>query len=554
VPAASGALPTGSVTFLLTDVEGSTRRWEQSPDAMRQAMAAHDRLLAAGVAAHRGHQVESGREGDSVLIAFRRPEAALACAIELQRRLQSEPWPPAAEIRVRMALNSGQAELRGGHYYGQAVYRCARLLATGHGGQVLVAQATCDQLPDRLPAGVALRDLGVHRLKDLDRPEHVRQVDHPDLAAEFPPLRSLDAFRHNLPAAASSFVDRPAEVAEIIEALGRSRLVTLTGPAGAGKTRLALHVAAQLVERYDDGAWLVELATLTDPVLVLPSLLAALGVREERERAPAEVLAAFLRDQRMLIVLDNCEHLAAAAGALASAVLAAGPGARILATSRLSLRAAGEARWPVPAMAPAEEAAALFAERALAAEPKFSPAAHRVEVLEICRRLDGNPLAIELAAARVGLMSPAEILARLHDRFRLLTTGPRSAAARHQTLRAAIDWSHDLLDARERTLFRRLSVFAGGFTLEAGETIGSGGEIDPAEVLDLLGRLVDHSPSPQGPHPPATGCWRRCASTPAKSSRPPRTRSAPAAGTRRITWRWPRSRRPCSRSPPGGSG
>jgi len=493
VPAASGALPTGSVTFLLTDVEGSTRRWEQSPGAMRQAMAAHDRLVAGCVASHRGHQVESGREGDSVLAAFRRPEAALACAIELQRRLRREPWPPGAEIRVRMALNTGHAELRGGHYYGQAVYRCARLLATGHGGQVLAAQATCDRLPARLPAGVSLRDLGIHQLKDLDRPEHVHQVDHPDLAAEFPPLRSLDAFRHNLPAAASSFVDRPAEVAEIIEALGRSRLVTLTGPAGAGKTRLALHVAAQLVERYDAGAWLLELAPLTDPDLVLPGLLGALGVREELERSPAEVLTSFLREKRMLVVLDNCEHLATAAAALASAVLAAGLGPRILATSRLPLRAAGEARWPVPAMAAAEEAAALFAERALAADPNFRPADHRAEVLEICRRLDGNPLAIELAAARVGLMSPAEILDRLEHRFRLLTTGPRTAAARHRTLRAAIDWSHELLDARERTLFRRLSVFAGGFTLEAAETVASGGEIDPGEVLDLLGQLVDHS-------------------------------------------------------------
>ena len=487
------ALPAGTVTFLLTDVESSTRRWEENAGAMRRAMARHDELVARSLVAHSGRAVESGREGDSVLAVFARASEALACTIELQRSFMRETWPVGAHLRVRIAINSGEAELRGGHYYGQAVYRCARLLASAHGGQVLASQSTRDLALDSLPAGASMLDLGSHRLKDLERAERIYQVVHPDLEADFPPLRSLDAYRHNLPLQPSSFIGRQREMAEVKRALTEHRLLTLTGAGGSGKTRLALQAAAEVVDGYRDGVWLVDMAPLADPQLLLPSVMHSLGGREEPGRPLADTLKAFLRTKHLLLILDNCEHLVAPAASLASSILAECPDVRVLATSREPLRIAGEAAWPVPPMTVATEAAALLAERAQAVRPGFQLEEHRREVEEICRRLDGIPLAIELAAARANVLSPAEILARLEDRFRLLTSAPRSAAARHQTLRAAVDWSYDLLEDQERTLFRRLSVFAGGFSLEAAEAACSSNGIDRGAVLHLLGRLVEQS-------------------------------------------------------------
>lgn len=487
------AFPAGTVTFLLTDIEGSTRHWEENPAAMRRAMSRHDELVARSFEAHNGLQVESGREGDSVFGVFSRASEAVACTIELQRRFSSEKWPHGAHLDVRIALNSGEAELRAGHYYGQAVYRCARLLATGHGGQVLVSQSTADLVLDSLPAGAGLLDLGSHRLKDLERPERIYQVLHPDLEADFPPLRSLDAFRHNLPYQASSFIGRVQEAAAVKLALADHRLVTLTGSGGTGKTRLALQVAADIVEDYADGVWLVDLAPLTDPHLLMPSVIRSVGAREEPGRPIQETLQRFLRPKRILLILDNCEHLVEAAASLASSVLAECPEIHVLATSREPFRIAGEAVLDVPPLPIATEATALLADRAQAVLPGFELEDHRADVEEICKRLDGIPLAIELAAARTNVLSPAEILARLEDRFRLLTSASRSAAARHRTLRAAVDWSHDLLDEPERMVFRRLSVFAGGFSLNSAESVCTGGAIGRGDVLYLLGRLVEQS-------------------------------------------------------------
>src|SRR5437763_1949464 len=486
------ALPAGTVTFFLTDVEGSTRRWEEHPDAMGAAMAMHDQLIGECLRTHRGHVVESGREGDSVLAVFSRAGDAVACALELQRRLAGMTWPEGADIRIRIALNTGAAELRGGHYYGQAVYRCARILATAHGGQVLVSQATSELVGDTLPQGAGLADLGFHHLKDLDRPERIFQLEHPELESNFPALRSQDAYRHNLPAAPSSFIDRPRELAQIKEALASSRMLTLTGPAGCGKTRLALQTAAGLVERHADGVWVAELGALQNPALVATTLLHRLGVPEEPGSPPPETLTAYLRTRQLVLILDDCEHLADAVAELASRLLAAAAGLQLVATSRQALHVTGEARLRVPPMALAE-AVALFSDRARAARPGLTLAGQEEVVAEICRRLDGIPLAVELAAARTNVMSAPEILQRLEDRFALLTTGPRTAAARHRTLQAAIDWSHELLAEPSRILFRRLAVFAGGFTLEAAEKVCGFGSLRESSVLDELGELVDQS-------------------------------------------------------------
>lgn len=487
------ALPTGTVTFLLTDVEGSTRLWEENAASMRHAMTRHDHLLARCLAAHRGRQVESGREGDSVMAVFARATEAIACTVELQRSFLRERWPAGASLRIRIALNSGEAELRSGHYYGQAVYRCARLLGCAHGGQVLLSQSTRELVLDSLPAGASLLDLGSHRLKDLDRPEWVYQVVHPELEADFPLLRSLDAYRHNLPAQASSFIGREHEIADVKRALSVQRLLTLTGTGGSGKTRLALQAAADVLDSFPDGVWVIDLAPVADAQMVLPRVMHTLGVREVLGRPIGETLIAFLRTKNLLLILDNCEHLIATAATLASSILAGCPAVRIVATSREPLRIAGEASSLVPPLSLGTEAVALFADRAQAVSPGFHLQDHLTEVEEICRRLDGIPLAIELAAARTNILSPAELLGRLSDRFLLLTSAPRSAATRHRTLRAAVDWSYDLLDEQERTLFRRLPVFAGSFSLEGAEAVCSNGSLDRNAVLHALGRLVEQS-------------------------------------------------------------
>jgi len=485
------ALPSGTVTFLLTDVEGSTRRWDRNPAAMRLAMEAHDAVLGRLVTAHGGVQVESGREGDSILATFTRASDAVACGVAMQRELAAQAWPEGADVHIRVAINSGEAEVRSGHYYGPAVYRCARLMATAHGDQVLLTQATRDLVIDAMPEGVAVRELGSHWLRNLERPEVVFQVIAAGLRAEFPPLKSMDLERHNLPVSPNGFVGRAAELAEIKERLATNRMLTLTGAGGTGKTRLALQAAADLIEGFTDGVWLVELASLRQPELVVQAVAETLGVQEEAGRPIMKSLSEWLREKNLLLLLDNCEHLVPAVVSLADQLLRECADVRLLATSRAALRVNGEAITRVGPLSEAD-AVALFADRSSAVQPAFRLSEDNSRsVVQICRRVEGIPLAIELAAGRARMMAPAEILARLQDSFGVLAGGSRSAGARHETLSAAMDWSYWLLNEEEQRLFRRLSVFMGGFSLEAAEAVCGGDGV--GSVLELVGNLVDKS-------------------------------------------------------------
>ncbi|MCC6626577.1 MAG: adenylate/guanylate cyclase domain-containing protein [Chloroflexi bacterium] len=408
---------------------------------------------------------------------------------------------------MRLALHTGEAEVRDGDYYGTAVNRCARLRAVAHGGQVLLSQATYDLVQDALPPGASLHDLGAHRLRDLVRPERVYQLVQPGAPSTFPPLRSLDAYPHNLPPQLTSFIGRQVELAEIKGRLATTRLLTLTGTGGCGKTRLALQVAADLIDAYPEGVWLVELAPLADPLLVLPTLAAVVGVAEQPGQPLLAGLLAGLKSRRLLLVFDNCEHLLDATARLADALIRGCPGVVVLATSREALGIAGEAPWRVPSLAVPNphqalplaaladvEAVQLFLARVRVGQPRFTLSeGNAAAVTQVCRRLDGIPLALELAAARVRALPVQELAQRLDDRFRLLTGGSRTALPRQQTLQATIDWSYQLLDPQEQALLRRLSVFAGGWTLPAAETVGAGGPIEDRAVLDLLTRLVDKS-------------------------------------------------------------
>ncbi len=501
--------PTGTVTFLFTDIEGSTRLWEQHPEAMRRALAWHDDLLRRAVEEGGGYVFKT--VGDSVCAGFAAAPPAVAAALCAQQALHRQDWDGIGALRVRMALHTGEAEARrlpsGWDYFGSTLSRVARLLDAGHGGQTLLSQAACNRVRHDLPRLAELRDLGAHGLKDLAQPEHVYQLLHPTLPADFPPVRSLEAQPNNLPLQLTSFIGREAEMHEARRLLQRTRLLTLTGPGGCGKTRLALQVAADYVGRYGDGVWLVELAARSDPKVVPQAVAQSLHVREELGRPLPLTLADYLRPKELLLVLDNCEHLIEACAHLATHLLSACPRVRILATSREALGVAGETTWPVPSLSlpdldrlpPTDrlteyEALRLFIERATSAVPAFTVNDRNVAALaQVCRRLDGIPLAIELAAARVKVLSLEQIAQRLDDRFRLLTGGSRTALPRQQTLRALIDWSWDLLSEQERTLLRRLAVVAGGWTLAAAEAVCAGPDIDQAEVLDLLSRLVDKS-------------------------------------------------------------
>jgi predicted ATPase/class 3 adenylate cyclase len=498
------ALPTGTVTFLFTDVEGSTRLWEEAPEAMRAALVQHDAIVEFLTEQHGGQVVRPRGEGDSRFCVFARATDAVAAAAAIQRALHEEAWPTPTGIRVRMALHTGEADLRDGDYYGGAVNRCARLRGIGHGGQILLSNVTADLAGAALPPGTALRDLGEHRLRDLTLAEHVFELAHPALACDFPPLRSLDAYRHNLPRYLTPFVGREVEVAEACRLLGSARLLTATGAGGCGKSRLAVHVAAELLDEYPDGVRLVDFAPIAEPTLVPRAIAAALGVRETAEQPTTATLAAALGPKRLLLVFDNCEHLIEPCARVADALLRSCAGLRVLATSRERLGVAGEVTWRVPSLAvpgsaedrfedvARSEAVRLFVERARDVVPSFRlTESNAGAVARICRRLDGIPLALELAAARVRVLSVVEIAARLDDGFRLLTGG-RAAPQRHQTLRALVDWSHDLLSEVERVLFRRLAVFAGGWTLAAAEAVCTGGAPD-VDVFDVLVGLIDKS-------------------------------------------------------------
>ena len=499
-------LPSGTVTFLFTDIEGSTALWERDREAMRAAVDRQLTILHSLITAH--HGVLYKRIGDASQAAFASAEDALRAAVAAQRALLQETWTdPPGPLRVRMALHAGEAAPdERGDYLAAPLNRLSRLLAIGHGGQILLTQAVQQLTRGALPAGVELRDVGEHRLRDLLEPEHVVQILHPDLPAEFPPLQSLEDRPHNLPRQPTPFLGREREITQIAALLRRDdvQLVTLTGPGGIGKTRLSLQVALQLLESFPDGVFLIELAPLVEPSLVPAAIAVELGVREEKERSLLTSLRAFLTHRTLLLVLDNVEHLLDAAP-MFSESLAEAPGVKILATSRTSLHLRAEHEFPVPPFAvpdPAllpsvevifqSEAVRFFVERAVAARPDFAITTDNAPVIAtICHRLDGLPLAIELAAARIKLLPAAALLARLERRLPLLTGGPRDLPQRQQTLRDAIAWSHDLLPASEQTLFRRLAVFAGGCTLEAAEAVANpDGELD---LLEGLAALVDAS-------------------------------------------------------------
>ncbi len=533
----SGLLPTGTVSLLLADVEGSTRLWESQPEQMTAAFARLDQALSDLLTAHGGvRPVEQG-EGDSFVVAFARASDAVACALGLQRA-------PLAPISLRIGVHTGEVQLRDeGNYFGPTINRTARLRDLAHGGQTVLSGTTEDLVVDALPADAWLTDLGTHELRGVARPERVVQLCHPDLRNEFPPLRTTKSVAaHNLPSQFTSFVGRGTQLTEVRKFLAESRLVTLTGAGGSGKTRLALQVASQLATEYADGVWYVDLAPITDPGLVPITAARSLGLPDQPGRSTMDTLLRFVRDRQLLVVLDNCEHLLDACAQLVVALLGGAPGLTLLATSRAPIGVAGEVSWRVPSLSVADEAVELFAERARLAQTGFAVTDDNAAVVaEICRRLDGMPLAIELAAARVRAMSLAEILDSLHDRFRLLTGGARTAVRRQQTLRASVDWSYALLTEPERVLFRRLAAFMGGFDLDAAQAVARSGDVERFQVLDLLTLLVDRSlvvaETPVAQR--GTGCSKRCASTPWKSSasRARPTPCDPATATTTPHWR-----------------
>jgi predicted ATPase/class 3 adenylate cyclase/DNA-binding CsgD family transcriptional regulator len=485
----SGLLPTGTVTLLLADVEGSTRLWETQPEEMTDAIGRLNQAVSTLIAAHDGvRPVEQG-EGDSFVAAFARASDAVVCALELQRA-------PLAPIRLRIGIHTGEVQLRDeGNYAGSTINRTARLRDLGHGGQTLLSGATEQMVVDRLPGDAWLTVLGTHALRDLPRPERVTQLCHPDLVNEFAPLRFAKPIAsQRLPTQLTSFVGRQAELAQVQQLLAENRVVTLTGAGGVGKTRLAIQAAAAIAGDFGDGVWCVDLAPITDPELVAVTVARALGLPDQPGRSTMDSLLRFVRERELLVVLDNCEHLLDASAELVVALLSGAPGLALLATSREAIGVAGEVSWRVPSLSLLDEAIELFADRARRARPDFTVTDDNAAVVaEICTRLDGLPLAIELAAARVRALSLTEILDSLHDRFRLLTGGARTAVRRQQTLRASVDWSHALLTEPERVLFRRLAVFPGGFDLDAAQTVAGGGDVQRYHVLDQLTLLVDKS-------------------------------------------------------------
>ncbi|MGA2210116.1 MAG: adenylate/guanylate cyclase domain-containing protein [Acidimicrobiales bacterium] len=504
--AGAATVPTGEITLLFTGIDGAARLWEADPTEMSTAVARHDEIVQAAIRAAGGYVFRAA--GDGYGASFPQASAALQAALSSQQALALEPWSAATPLSVAMALHTGVCDERDGDYFGPVVNRAAGLQATASGGQTVVSLATAELLGDRLPDGVWLLDLGEHRLKDLDRPIQVFQACVPGAENDFPPLRSLSSAAHpnNLPAQVSSFVGRDEELAEVKQLVAGGRLVTLTGPGGAGKTRLGLQVAAEMLEGSPDGAWLVELAPLAGDEIVASTVANVLRVRDEPHRPVLDSLVEAIGDRSLVLLLDNCEHVIDGAAGVANAVLRACANVRLLATSREPLSIDGEVVYRVPPLslpAPEDEAASdvmasesgrLFADRAAQHRHGFVvDDASAAVVARICRRLDGLPLAIELATARLRALSLDELDARLDERFRLLTGGSRTALPRQQTLRALIDWSWELLSAGEREVLAKLSVFAGGFDLEAAEGVAAGDLVSVDEVVDHVGTLVDKS-------------------------------------------------------------
>jgi len=498
-------LPSGTVTFLFTDIEGSTKRWETHGDDMRLAVERHDSLLRSVFEQRGGYIFKT--VGDAFCVAFASAPDALTAALEAQLAIAKEDHASVGGIHVRMGMHTGNADQRGGDFFGPSVNRVARLMSVGHGGQILVSDSTRVLVRGDLPADASLIDLGSHRLKDLAQPEHIWMLSAPGLRSEFPALTSLDSFPNNLPVQITTFRGREQDLEDLKPLLNEHRLVTIHGPGGMGKTRLALQAGADVLEHYSDGVWLADLASLRFPELAASVVSKALSISQFHDRSVDDAIVAALKRKKMLLIFDNCEHVIDDVAKLADTILKQCPDVRILATSRQALQVTGEEvvrLQPLGAPEPRAEvtaenatsfpAIALFVDRATAVNKSFKvddDSAHTIG--EICRHLDGLPLAIELAAARVKVLSLESVAQRLDRRFSLLTGGDRTAQARQRTLSALIDWSYELLTPQEQTVFCRASMFSGGFSLEAAEAVCAGGSIEEVGVLDLLASLADKS-------------------------------------------------------------